>query len=156
MIFVQTITGKIIKLSLPPSRTVEEIKGIIHDKEGIPPHQQRLIYCDSRTGKNQQLEDSRPLSYYNIRNQSTLYLVLRLGGGSQYLYAKISFGTIIRFVLNACAAPIESVKERIEEETGIPKEQQILSLNGEELKDGTHINFHEYDFKSILKVDRSV
>lgn len=72
-IFYKNLTGKSISILVRPSNNIKEVKEKIQDKEGIPPTDQRLIFCG-------QLEDDRTISDYNIEEYHTLSLVLRLRG----------------------------------------------------------------------------
>lgn len=87
----KTLTGKVLPLKVTNLHTVDQVKSLIQDREGIPPDQQRLIWC----GK--QLEDYRTLgSYEGIKSDSTLHIILRLRGGGGPPELGVSAGGLIR------------------------------------------------------------
>ncbi|NXO73580.1 OASL2 protein, partial [Phainopepla nitens] len=59
-----------------PTDTVRQLKEKIHAGQGPPASEQRLTY------DRKELEDRHTLAHYNIRPMSTIYMLLRLRGGS--------------------------------------------------------------------------
>jgi hypothetical protein len=75
-IFVHDLVGKKIQLFVNLSTTIETVKALVQDKEGIPPDQQRLIL------RGRELKDDRrTLKDYTVTNKSIIHLVLRPRGG---------------------------------------------------------------------------
>ena len=71
-IFVKFLHGKTIAVDVAASDTIQQVKEIFQTESGIPADQMRF----GKDGKT--LEDGRTLDDYNIRQGSTIYVLLRL------------------------------------------------------------------------------
>ena len=72
---VKTLTGKDIMIDgVKQSDTIAVFQRKLQAREGFPPDQQRLIF------EGRQLEEGHTFSDYNIQNEKTIHLVLRLRG----------------------------------------------------------------------------
>jgi hypothetical protein len=77
-IFVSLPTGKTITLDVEATDTIAMTKALIHNKEGIPRSQQRLIFASA------ELEvDSATLESVGIVENSTVVLLMRLLGSGK-------------------------------------------------------------------------
>jgi len=70
--FIRSLTGKIIKINLEPSDTIERREEKIQDKERILPDQQRIIF------EGKQFKENRTIAELEIPNGSSLHMVLAL------------------------------------------------------------------------------
>ena len=80
-IYVKTLTGKTFSLYVVPHNTIDTVKQMIYEVEGVPPSEQQLIFGGRLLSGNCMVAD------YNIKRKDIIRLVLRLRGG---MYLAIS------------------------------------------------------------------
>ena len=68
-IFVYTFKGKTITLNVSSTDSIDVVKCKIYNRVGIPTDNQRIVFSSNY------LDGSKTLAHYNIKNESTLYMV---------------------------------------------------------------------------------
>ena len=141
-VYVKSITGCTYTLSLHSLDSIMKTKMMIAEQHGIPPENQRLVFC----GK---LLENQPTLYdYNITNKSTLHLIMSLMGGMQ-IFVKILTGKTITVEVEA-SHKIENVKASIQDKEGIPPHYQGLIFCGKLLQNHHTLSYYNIHKESVL------
>jgi len=143
--------AKTITLEIEPNESIENIKQLIQDKEGISPEQQKLYYA----GKY--LEEGYNLNDYNILKESTINLSIGIIGGgingenTKQIFIKTLQGKTLTLDVKDTDT-ISSIKEKIYEKEGIPQDQQRLVFSGKQLEDGNTVADYGIEAESNINL----
>ena len=155
-VLIKIFNGKTITLKIREfSDTVQNIKAMIQDKEGIPSDQQKLLYGSV------QLKDKHTLSYYNIQKGSILRLLLKQIGKIQIKIIEIQLhGKTSNLSLEVdYSDTVENVKAKINDTKHIPPDQQMLTYDRRLLEnEGTMDDYNVSDestFKLHAFIDKN-
>ena len=105
-LFVKTLTGKTVTIEVEEGESIEDVKAKISEKEGIPAEQQRLIFG------GQQLQDGKTIDDYDVGDDATLHLVLRLRGGGM---KKVDFDFVKKHLKGVSKDEFETVVEFVKQ-----------------------------------------
>lgn len=82
-IFVSGLEGRTTTINIEEDATIARLYGLLNERNGIPVDEQRLIFSGKEIRITDESNDQTRLSTYGIEKGSTLFLVLRLRGGSE-------------------------------------------------------------------------
>ena len=128
------ISNKTLVLDAQPSNTIKNIKEVIKDKEGIPLEEQNLISSGKR------LLNDKTLEYYDIKNESIIYLFLKIE--IIQIFIQELNGKIIILDDVMKRNTIGNIKIRILAKEGIIPDQYKLIFSGIELEDNKELNYY--------------
>lgn len=133
-IYVKHWDGTTITLDVTPNDTLGSVKSTVNEKTGIPKKQQRLTFDDKPLKK-----DKKTLQDYNIKHQDTLVLE------PMQIHVKTPDGKTLTFQVEPTDT-IEDVKQKVEDEIGMPIPDQRMQFEGEELNDPATLD--DYNIKN--------
>lgn len=113
------------------------------DEVGTPIDQQLLTFHD------QELEDGRTLSDYDIQRESTLHLALTDSGGVMQIHVKMMTGQAMTLDV-VREDTIENVKKKILDARGVPVDQQYLIYHWKKLTNDLSLKDYHIDRESTL------
>lgn len=162
----EQLVGKRIAVDVESEETIGGLKGLIYAKTGLSIHMQQLYYEDK------ELDNARTLASYGIQPEATLYVHLPASRSQQTLApehretqslpptaqtlmsniqisVKLSTGQVIALSV-APRCTIESLKQQIEDQSGLPKAQQMLLFANKPLIDYYPLAYYGVSNSSLL------
>ena len=124
-VYCHVSRGKLIAIKVEPNDSIAHVKVKIYKKERFPPDQQRLFFAGN------QLDDDFSLSCYKVKKERMILLILEK---FQPLHLRLLSGRIITLKVHEDDI-IADVKDKFQDEEGIPPDQQRLFFAGYQLDD---------------------
>ena len=137
-------SGRVIKLQVESTTTVESVKAMIEEKEGTARHFQRL------TLSGVSLENTKTLGYYRAMVSNKCTLVLHSLSRLQVFVRTLTGKTITLQVKGE--ETVEYVKSLIHGKEGIAPDQQRILFAGKQLRDSRRLRNYSIQNESTLNL----
>eukprot|EP01017_Pseudomicrothorax_dubius_P006660 TRINITY_DN11946_c0_g1_i4.p1 TRINITY_DN11946_c0_g1~~TRINITY_DN11946_c0_g1_i4.p1 ORF type:complete len:300 (+),score=42.79 TRINITY_DN11946_c0_g1_i4:65-964(+) len=143
-ISVKYLSGKTFSLNVSGSLTVEDLKYMIHDCEGILPDRQRLIFA------SKELDNSQTLADCNVQNGSTFHLIaMVLGSGVQLKIFRRDTRKLYTLLVSGGMKCIE-FKTAVSELTGIALSELVIRPDIFNIDDKHMSHLHVKDLDVVV------
>jgi ubiquitin C len=142
-ILVRTRTRKQFPVRVNPKGRIQDLKGQIEGKEGIPSSEQRLL-------RGQRLlEDEHTFFYYEIKNHDMISLI-QPGSGEMMIYVTFN-GMMITVRVNR-TDQVDYLKALVRCETGVPLHSAEFTRMGRILENGCTLGHYYIRERTVIDV----
>ncbi|CAE7948083.1 UBB, partial [Symbiodinium sp. KB8] len=135
-IFLQTMAGKMISLSVEPSETIKSAKARVQEAEGLITSQQQWVWCGEKLSDRLSFED------HEMQADSTIDLIL--SKQKVQISVRTFDANFLRLETESCSS-VEDFKAQIEEASpgcfkDVAPEYRAWVFQGKSLEDGCYLS----------------
>ncbi|XP_051277938.1 polyubiquitin-B-like [Dicentrarchus labrax] len=146
-ITIKMLDGRFHTLTVNPQDTVSSLKRLIHEKLGVSPQRQKLVFVNGQT--TQLNDDSKRLCYYGLQSGSMVSLLVTQQPETIQVFVRNEKGKLSTYDIR----PDETVndfKTKVEKREGVPVSQQRLLHQSREMTGG---RLSEYNVEHQSTID---
>ncbi|KAL3975846.1 polypeptide N-acetylgalactosaminyltransferase [Sarotherodon galilaeus] len=148
-----TMLGESLNLRVNPQDTVGSLKIKIHEKLGVDPQRQRLVFINGqRTPLN---DDTKPISYYGLQHGSQVSLLVTEPPPPApiQVFLKNEKGQLSTYDIQP-GETVSNFKNRVEKTERVPASQQRLIHESREMQDGKLEDYNVRNHSTIYMTFR--
>uniref|UniRef100_A0A8P4G4X6 Ubiquitin-like domain-containing protein n=1 Tax=Dicentrarchus labrax TaxID=13489 RepID=A0A8P4G4X6_DICLA len=150
-ITIKMLDGRFHTLTVNPQDTVSSLKSLIHNKLGVSPQRQKLVFVNGQT--TQLNDDSKPLCYYNLQSGSMVSLLVTQQPETIQVFLSNLQGQKSTYDIRPNET-VRNFKTKVQQREGVPADQQRLLYQSRQLEDGK--NLSDYNIKATFMMDITI
>ncbi|XP_051277932.1 polyubiquitin-B-like isoform X10 [Dicentrarchus labrax] len=143
-ITIKMLDGRFHTLTVNPQDTVSSLKRLIHNKLGVSPQRQKLVFVNGQT--TQLNDDSKPLCYYGLQSGSLVSLLVTQQPETIQVFLSNLQGQKSTYDIRPNET-VRNFKTKVQQREGVPADQQRLLHQTRQLEDGK--NLSDYNIKAL-------
>lgn len=144
-IFVKSLDSSTFCFSVDTDQSVSDLKELVAARTGVPADEQRLVHA----GKH--MPNQSGLIQCGLQDDSTVWLLLRLRGGTMNIHVKILGGRSICLQPSSQDITVAELQQLLEEESeGLPAGKYELLFCGQKLEANRTLSSYQINADSTL------
>ncbi|GAA6224765.1 interferon stimulated protein 15a [Lates japonicus] len=148
-VIITMLSGTSHTLRVHPQATVGDLKKIIHEKLGVPPQRQKLVFVNGQ--RTDLSNDSQPITYYGVQSGSRVSLLVTqpTQPATIQVFLRNEKGQVSTYDIKPDET-VSNFKSKVQCREGVQVSQQRLVFQGREMSGGY---LSDYNVGALSTID---